>query len=123
MPISYAEFNDVTVTPRRITNFRIEGRKIVETPIFNGWLSGIESWKEVLQEAEAHIATCSVTDDDGMARNITWDFEVNFYAIQKRIGELLDAGYTRQFELFHMRLRKSSTWVIMLSDFSTMQQL
>jgi hypothetical protein len=82
------------VTPRRITNFRIEGRKIVGTPIFNGWLSGIESWKEVLQEAEAHIAGCSVTDDDGMVRNSTWDFGVSFYATQKRIRELLDAGYT-----------------------------
>ena len=63
------------------------------TPVFNGWLSGIESWKEVLHEDEAKRASCSFTDD-GVVRNSTWDFGVSFYAIQKRIGELLDAGYT-----------------------------
>jgi len=65
----------------------------VGTPIFNGWLSGIESLKEVLQEVEAHTASCSATDD-GMVRNSTWDFGVSFNATQKRIDELLDAGYT-----------------------------
>lgn len=42
---------------QKITNFRTEGRKIVGTPIFSEWLSGIESWKEVLQEAEAHTGS------------------------------------------------------------------
>jgi len=34
--------------------------------------------------AEAHIASCSATDDDGMVRKSTWDFGVSFYASQKK---------------------------------------
>jgi hypothetical protein len=45
----------------------------------------MESWKEVLQEAEAHIASCSATDDYAVVRKSAWDFGVSFCATQKRI--------------------------------------
>ena len=84
------------------------------TPTLNEWLSGIESWKEVLQGAEAHIASCSATDDDGILESLSMP-------LKKGQVNLLDAGYTSQFELFHTPLRKSSTWATMLFQFNTKQ--